>query len=109
MSNPIDFYKEIFLQAIPVRIIVPWSMKNYSDEIFVQNLRSISFPDYSNHTCVNDVSQEFVTKFLSAIGSVSAIRTLRVKSNTKPWFEMSEILLETVMSTIKNSTIRQEN
>ena len=29
------------------------SMKNYSDEIFVDKLRSIKFPDYSNHTCVN--------------------------------------------------------
>ena len=27
-------------------------------------------------------------KFLSAKGSVSAIRTLRVKSNIKPWFDI---------------------
>ena len=59
------------------------SMKNYSDEIFVDKLRSIKFPEYSNHTCVNDAYQDFVTKFLSAVDSLSPVRTLRLKSNTK--------------------------
>ena len=62
------------------------SIKNYSDETFVDKLRSIKFPDYSNHSCVNHAYQDFVTKFLSAVGSVSPTRTLRVKFNTKPWF-----------------------
>ena len=35
-----------------------------SDEIFVDKLRSIKFPDYSSHTCVNNAYQEFITKFL---------------------------------------------
>ena len=59
------------------------SMKSYSDETFVEKLRAIKFPDYSNHTCVNDAYQDFVTKFLSVIDFVAPIRTLRVKSNTK--------------------------
>ena len=63
-------------------------MKNYSDEIFVDKLRSMKFPDDSNHTCVNHAYQDFITKFLSAVDSVSPIRTLRVKSNTKPWFDI---------------------
>ena len=29
------------------------SMKNYSDEIFVDKLRSIKFPNYSNHIFMN--------------------------------------------------------
>ena len=63
------------------------SIKSYSDEIFADKLKSIKFTDYSNHTCVNDAYQDFVTRFLSAIDSVSPIRTLTVKSNTKPWFD----------------------
>ena len=63
-------------------------MKNYSDQIFADKLRSIKFPDYSNHTCLNNAYQDFVTKFLSAVDSVSPIRTLRVKPNTKPWFDI---------------------
>ena len=31
MPNSIDFYKEIFLHIIPVRIIVPWSIKNMNE------------------------------------------------------------------------------
>ena len=72
------------------------SMKSYSDEIFVDKLRSIKFPDYSNHTCMNHAYQDFNTKFLSAVDSVSPIRTLRVKSNTKPWFDID------VLNVIRN-------
>ena len=60
------------------------SMKYCSDEILVDKLRSTKFPDYSNHTYENDVYKGFVTKFSSPVDS--PIRTLRVKSNTKPWF-----------------------
>ena len=62
-------------------------MKNYSDEIFVDKLRSIKFPDYSKNSCVNDAYQDFATRFLFVIDSVSPVETLRVKSNTKPWFD----------------------
>ena len=36
------------------------SMKNYSDKTFVEQLRAIRFPDYTNYTCVNDAYQDFV-------------------------------------------------
>ena len=43
-------------------------MKNFSDETFVEKLRLIKFPDYSNHTCVNNIYQDFVTnKFLFVV------------------------------------------
>ena len=60
------------------------SMKNYSYETFVDKLRSVKFPDYSNHICVNHVYQDFVTNLLSAVHIVTPIKTLRVKSNTEP-------------------------
>ena len=63
------------------------STKNYADKIFVEQLRAIKFLDYSNYTCVNDAYQDFVTKFLCVVDFVAPIRTSRVKSNTKPWFE----------------------
>ena len=77
----------------------------------MDKLRSIKFFDYSNHTCVNNAYQDFVTKFLSAVDSISPIRTLRVKSNTKPWFDIDilKMLFETVISTKKIQTIRQSN
>ena len=62
------------------------SMKNYSYELFVEELISMKYPDDSNHTCVNDAYQDFATKFLSAVNFIAPIRTLRVKPNIKPWF-----------------------
>ena len=61
------------------------SMKNYSNEIFVEQLRTIKFPGCSNYTCFNNAYHDF-TKLLSVIDFATPIRTLRVKSNTKPWF-----------------------
>ena len=51
------------------------SMNNYSNEIFDEKLRSIKFPDYSNHTSVNDAYEDFIIRFLSAVNSVPLIRT----------------------------------
>ena len=57
------------------------SIKNYSYEMFVDKLSSKKFSDYLNHTRANDAYQDFVTEFLSAVDSVSSVRTLRVKSD----------------------------
>ena len=55
----------------------------------MDKLKSMKFPDYSNHICLNNSYQEFATKFyLSAADSISPIRTLRMKSNTKPSFDV---------------------
>ena len=43
---------------------------------FLEQLRSIKFPDYSNFTCVNDAYQDLVTKSLSVIDFIAPIRTL---------------------------------
>ena len=64
------------------------SMKNYLDEIFVEKLRSIEFTNYSNHTCVNDDYQDYISNFLHAFNSVVPIKTIRVKSNTRHPFNI---------------------
>ena len=52
-------------------------MKNYSDKLFLEQLRSIKFPDNPNKTYLNESYQDFVTKILSAIDFVAQIITLR--------------------------------
>ena len=52
-------------------------MKNYSDELFLEQLRSIKFPDNPNKTYLHESYQDVVTKFLSAIDFVAQIITLR--------------------------------
>ena len=51
-------------------------MKNHSDEIFVEQLGSIKFPDYSNFTCVSDAHHDFIAKFLSIVDFVAPIKIL---------------------------------
>ena len=45
---------------------------------------------------MNYAYQDFNTKFLSAVDSVSPIRALKVTSNTKPWFDID------VLNAIRN-------
>ena len=69
----------------------------------MEKLRSIEFPDYSNHTCVSHTYQGFVSKFLNAVNSVAPIRTTRVKSNIKPWLDIH------VLNAIRNRDKHYEN
>lgn len=64
------------------------SMKNYLEKISMEKLRSIEFSDYSSNNWVNDAHQNFVSKFLQAADSVAPARTIRVQSNTNPWFDI---------------------
>ena len=51
-------------------------MKNYSVEIFVEQLILINFSNHSNYTCVNDAYKEFVTRFLTVINFVALFETV---------------------------------
>ena len=55
------------------------SMKNYSDEIFVEQLKSIKFPEYSIFAFMNDAYRDLDTKFLSVIDFVAPITELRMR------------------------------
>jgi len=63
------------------------SMKNYTKELFIQKLSAMQFPDYSIFESVNEAYSDFVTKFMTVIDSISPLRQVRVKTNTKPWFD----------------------
>jgi hypothetical protein len=62
-------------------------MKNYTKELFIQKLNEIQFPDYSIFENVNEAYSDFVTKFMSVIDSICPLRQVRIKTNTKPWFD----------------------
>ena len=67
------------------------SMKNYTKELFIQKLSELQFPNYSIFDNVNEAYSDFVTKFMNIIDNISPLKQIRVKTNTKPWFD-SEIL-----------------
>ena len=63
------------------------SMKNYTKDTFIQKLSEIQFPDYSVSECVNGAYSDFVSKLMNVIDSISPSKQVRVKSNTKAWFD----------------------
>ncbi len=62
-------------------------MKNYTKDLLIQKLSDIQFPDYSVFECVNEAYSDFVSKLMSVIDSISPSKQVRVKSNTKAWFD----------------------
>ena len=67
-------------------------MTNYSDKIFVEQLRTTKYSDYPSYY------QKFVRRFLPIINFVVLIRTLGVKFNTKPWFDID------ILNVIRNGS-----
>ena len=65
---------------------IKWTLQNFNK--VSEKLRLIKFPDYSNHACAINAYKDFVAKFLSVVYSFTSTRTLGVKSNTKPWFNI---------------------
>ena len=49
----------------------------------MEKLRSIKFPDYLNHTCVNDAYIKFVSTFLQKNDSGAPIRAIVVLNPIK--------------------------
>ena len=50
-------------------------------------MSEIQFPDYSVSECVNGAYSDFVSKLTNVIDSISPSKQVRVKSNTKAWFD----------------------
>ena len=101
MSSFIVQEKRHFLKLNKTYKISIKSMKNYSDKLFLEQLRSIKFPDNPNKTYLHEPYQDVVTKFLSAIDFVAQIITLR--TSKLRLILTSWIQFQTVTNTMKNS------
>ena len=66
-------------------------MKNYTKELFTQKLSEVQFPNYSNFENVNTAYTDLLSKFMSIINKIAPLKQVRLKTNTKPWFD-GEIL-----------------
>ena len=69
------------------------SMKNYTAEGFVELLKKIDFPNYETYACLNMAYLYFVTKIVDVIDSHCLSKRVRIKGNTKPWFDSEVISL----------------
>ena len=63
------------------------SLKNYTQEILLEELRKINFPDYSIFSNVNIAYKDLVKKILSVVDKIAPFKVLRVKNNTQEWFD----------------------
>ena len=62
-------------------------MKNYSKELFLEELSKLAFPDYSTFQCVNTAYSDFISKLMTVIDKIAPIKEIIVKGNSKPWFD----------------------
>ena len=63
------------------------SLKNYSQTLFLDKLRKINFPDYSNFKDINNTYSDFTEKVTSVIDEIAPIKEIRVKNNSQDWFD----------------------
>ena len=63
------------------------SLKNYTPELLIEELRKIDFPDYSIFSNVNIAYKDIVDKIVSIIDKIAPYKDLRVKNNTQDWFD----------------------
>ena len=59
------------------------SLKNYTPELFREELTKINFP-FSN---VNIAYLDLVEMILSVVDKIAPFKDLRVKNNTRDWFD----------------------
>ena len=63
------------------------SLKNYSQTLFLDKLRKINFPDYSNFKDINNAYSDFTEKVTPVIDEIAPIKEIRVKNNSQDWFD----------------------
>ena len=63
------------------------SLKNYSQTLFLDKLRKINFPNYSNFKDINNAYSDFTGKVTSVIDEIAPIKEIRVKNNSQDWFD----------------------
>ena len=55
--------------------------------MFLDKLRKINFPDYSNFKDINNAYSDFTEKVTSVIDEIAPIKEIRVKNNSQDWFD----------------------
>ena len=63
------------------------SLKNYTQENYIQALKETNFPDYSNFNSVDEAYDDFIAKLTAVIDKMAPIKRIRVKGNTQEWFD----------------------
>ena len=68
------------------QIRVP-SLKKYTPELLIKELKKINFPNYCIFSNVNIAYLDLVEKILSVVDKIAPFKDLRIKNNTQDWFD----------------------
>ena len=63
------------------------SLKNYSVDVYKEALEKVSIPNYDNFGNPDLAYSDFISRLESVINVVAPIKTVRIKSNTRKWFD----------------------
>jgi hypothetical protein len=63
------------------------SLINYTQEIYIQALKDVNFPDYSQYDDPNKAYDDFLAKTTQVIDQIALIKKIRVKGNNQEWFD----------------------
>ena len=63
------------------------SFKNYTADVFEQELSRLNFPNYRNFSDINEAYNDFVQKIMNVIDKVAPLKERRVKQNSQEWFD----------------------
>ena len=50
-------------------------------------MSELQFPNYSYFENVNKAYQDLLNKFMNVIDKIAPLKEIRVKANSKPWFD----------------------
>ena len=63
------------------------SLKKYTPELLIKELKKINFPKYNIFSNVNIAYLDLVEKTLSVVDKIAPFKDLRIKSSTQDWFD----------------------
>ena len=63
------------------------SLKKYTPELLIKELKKINFPNYNIFSNVNIAYLDLVEKILSVVDKIAPFKDLRIKNNTQDWFD----------------------
>ena len=63
------------------------SYRKYSKESLLERLRKKDLPDYSTFNCIDAAYIDLTTTLQEIVNKIAPMKDIRVKSNSKPWFD----------------------
>ena len=68
------------------------SLKHYTVNLFVEELRKVNFSNYKRFSCIDTVYTDFLNKLMKLVNEIAPSKEIRTENNTKEWFVYRRLL-----------------